>query len=128
MIIKIPVSFGELVDKITILRIKQQKISDKEKLKHIDYELQTLIRYFSSYSSVDIVKQFTQLESINKKLWDIEDKLRVKESKREFDEEFIELARSVYFTNDKRAELKKEINDITGSDYVEVKDYVEYSS
>ena len=86
------------------------------------------MRYFSSYSSVDIVKQFIQLESINKKLWDIEDKLRVKESKREFDEEFIELARSVYFTNDKRAELKREINDITGSDYVEVKDYVEYSS
>ena len=128
MIIKIPVSFGELVDKITILRIKQQKISDKEKLKHIDHELQDLVRYFSSYSSVDIVKQFIQLESINKKLWDIEDKLRVKESKREFDEEFIELARSVYFKNDKRAELKREINDITGSDYVEVKDYVEYSS
>lgn len=128
MIIKIPVSFGELVDKITILRIKQRKISDKEKLKHIDHELQALVRYFSSHSSVDIVKQFTQLESVNKKLWDIEDKLRVKESKREFDEEFIELARSVYFTNDKRAELKREINDITGSDYVEVKDYVEYSS
>jgi len=128
MIIKIPVSFGELVDKITILRIKQQKISDKEKLKHIDHELQALVRYFSSYSSVDIVKQFTQLESVNKKLWDIEDKLRVKESKREFDEEFIELARSVYFTNDKRAKLKKEINDITGSDIMEVKDYVEYSS
>lgn len=128
MIIKIPVSFGELVDKITILRIKQQKISDKEKLKHIDYELQALVRYFSSYSNVDIVKQFTQLESVNKNLWDIEDKLRVKELKKEFDEEFIELARSVYFTNDKRAELKKEINNITGSDIMEVKDYVEYSS
>lgn len=128
MIIKIPVSFGELVDKITILRIKQQKISDKEKLKYIDYELQALVRYFSSYSNVDIVKQFTQLESVNKNLWDIEDKLRVKELKKEFDEEFIELARSVYFTNDKRAELKKEINNITGSDIMEVKDYVEYSS
>jgi len=127
MIVKIPVSFGELVDKITILRIKQSKINDKEKLKHIDHELQALVRYFSSYASVDIVQQFTKLESVNKKLWDIEDKLRVKESKREFDEEFIELARSVYFTNDKRAELKREINELTGSDIMEVKSYVEYS-
>jgi|TARA_Y100000004_G_C8630413_1_gene292694 hypothetical protein len=127
MIIKVPISFGELVDKITILRIKQNKIDDKEKRKFIEDELQVLVRYFSSYSSVDIVREFTELETVNKKLWDIEDKLRVKESKKEFDKEFIELARSVYFTNDKRAEIKKKINELTGSDIMEVKSYVEYS-
>lgn len=128
MIIKIPVSFGELIDKITILRIKESKITDKEKLKYVQDELRSLVSYFSFHSNVDIVKEFTQLEVVNKKLWDIEDKLRIKESKREFDEEFIELARSVYFTNDKRAELKKQINELTGSDIMEVKDYVKYSS
>tara|TARA_B100001939_G_scaffold347799_1_gene370671 strand:+ start:1623 stop:2009 length:387 start_codon:yes stop_codon:yes gene_type:complete len=127
MIIKVPISFGELVDKITILRIKQNKIDDKEKRKFIEDELQVLVRYFSSYSSVDIVREFTELENVNKKLWDIEDKLRVKESKKEFDKEFVELARSVYFTNDKRAEIKKKINELTGSDIIEVKSYVEYS-
>ena len=127
MIIKVPISFGELVDKITILRIKQNKIDDKEKRKFIEDELQVLVRYFSSYSSVDIVREFTELETVNKKLWDIEDKLRVKESKKEFDKEFIELARSVYFTNDKRAEIKKKINELTGSDIMEVKSYVEYN-
>ena len=127
MIIKVPISFGELVDKITILRIKQNKIDDKEKRKFIEDELQVLVRYFSSYSSVDIVREFTELETVNKKLWDIEDKLRVKESKKEFDKEFIELARSVYFTNDKRASIKKKINELTGSDIMEVKSYVEYS-
>ena len=127
MIIKVPISFGELVDKITILRIKQNKIDDKEKRKFIEDELQVLVRYFSSYTNVDIVREFTELESVNKKLWDIEDELRVKESKKEFDKEFIELARSVYFTNDKRAEIKKKINELTGSDIMEVKSYVEYS-
>lgn len=128
MIVKIPVSFGELIDKITILRIKESKITDKEKLKHVQNELRSLVSYFSFHSTIDIVNEFTQLEIVNKKLWDIEDKLRIKESKREFDEEFIELARSVYFTNDKRAKLKKQINELTGSDIMEVKDYVEYSS
>ena len=127
MIIKVPISFGELVDKITILRIKQNKIDDKEKRKFIEDELQVLVRYFSSYTNVDIVREFTELESVNKKLWDIEDELRVKESKKEFDKEFIELARSVYFTNDKRASIKKKINELTGSDIMEVKSYVEYS-
>tara|TARA_R100001509_G_scaffold153666_1_gene114739 strand:- start:231 stop:617 length:387 start_codon:yes stop_codon:yes gene_type:complete len=127
MIIKVPISFGELVDKITILRIKQNKIDDKEKRKFIDEELQVLVRYFSSYTSVDIVKEFTELESVNKKLWDIEDKLRIKESKKEFDKEFIELARSVYFTNDNRADIKNKINKLTGSDIMEVKSYVEYN-
>jgi len=124
MIIETPISVGELVDKITILRIKSRKIKNADKLKNVGAELDKLQYVFSGLtknSIPDIINEFVMLESINKELWDIEDQIRKKEMLEEFDGEFIELARSVYITNDKRSEVKKKINEMTGSELVEEK-------
>ena len=125
MSISIPVSIGELWDKYTILLIKQEKIKNKEKIKYINIEidyLNNIMKDFSYSNNMD----FIELKKINESLWNIEDQLRIKEQKKEFDNEFINLARNVYFTNDKRAELKRKINENNNSLIYEIKDYVNY--
>ncbi len=129
---KIEVSYGEIVDKYSILWIKSRRIKDEEKLKNIKLELMELnsimcsIPYWSNGGG-RFKKLVQDLDDVNEKLWDIEDKLREKESKKEFDQEFIELARSVYFTNDSRAKIKKEINILTKSGFIEEKSYAPYN-
>lgn len=126
MIVETPVSIGELVDKITILRIKSRRIKDQQKLININNELNQLITIFSKLEIPDILFEFVELEDINRELWDIEDDIREKERSKQFDEEFIELARSVYITNDRRSDVKKQINLKVGSDLVEEKSYEQY--
>lgn len=126
MIVETPVSIGELVDKITILRIKSRRIKDQQKLININNELNKLISVFSKLEIPDILFEFVELEDINRELWDIEDDIREKERSKQFDEEFIELARSVYITNDRRSDVKKQINLKVGSDLVEEKSYEQY--
>ena len=126
MIVEAPISLGELVDKITILRIKNRNITDPLKLENVQKELVLLSGVLSKAGAPDILLEFQSLENINAELWDIEDKIRVKESKKEFDQEFIELARSVYITNDKRAKVKKDINLKVRSNLVEEKSYEQY--
>ena len=122
---KIEVSIGEIVDKLSILRIKKNNITDTEKLKNVITEYDYL--YSIVFNDLKINEEdFLNLVIINEKLWDIEDKLRVKESRKSFDNDFIDLARSVYFTNDRRAEIKKEINLKYGSLFVEEKSYQKY--
>ena len=129
MSIKIELSVGELLDKVTILQIKSERIKDKSKLENINKELRVLLRLWeaSPYSQNDLGKNISELKSVNEELWDIEDKIRDKESEQAFDKEFIQLARSVYFTNDKRAEIKRTINTKTGSELIEEKSYSDYS-
>jgi hypothetical protein len=126
MIVDIPISIGELVDKITILQIKQEKIIDQNKLKNIQLELQLLSNKLSLLEIPHLFEQMSSLYSVNKELWNIEDDIRKKEKIKQFDNEFVELARSVYYKNDKRAALKKEINILVGSTLVEEKQYDEY--
>ena len=115
--ITIPVSVGEIIDKLSILHVKQLKISNEEKLEYVNKEFELLYNISSYYlNNQEIENLYHQLVEINKKLWDIEDKLRVIESKNNFDSTFIELARKVYFTNDERFRLKNEINLITSSE------------
>ena len=124
---KIEVSIGEIIDKLTILEIKKTNISDSNKLLNINKEFDYLVDIVENQlglSRRDIF--YIDLLDINKKLWDIEDKIRNKERLKSFDEEFIELSRSVYFTNDERSKIKKKINDITGSNFSEEKSYKEY--
>ena len=128
--ITVPISPGELIDKLTILDIKLERIKDKEKLTNVKIERDLLERVWagSPYADAEIVSEKrVELRKINEKLWVIEDELRLKESKAEFDEEFIELARSVYFTNDRRARVKRDINIGVGSDLVEEKSYQDYA-
>jgi len=115
---QIPVSVGELLDKITILEIKSQYTKNE----YVSKELQELNQIKSTLTQYTL-EYINQLKEVNQKLWKIEDKLREKEKLQEFDEEFIELARSVYKTNDLRAQIKKEINEKTQSTYQEVKLY-----
>ena len=124
----VPVSPGELIDKISILEIKSQRMSDPEKLHNVRTELTMLNETWSAseYSSADISAQWDGLREVNGKLWDIEDRIRDKEREGVFDPGFIELARSVYFTNDERAALKKSINQQLGSVLVEEKSYADY--
>ena len=125
--ITIPVSVGELIDKLSILHVKRLKISNEEKLEYVNKEFELLYNISSYYlNNQEIENLYHQLVEINKKLWDIEDKLRVIESENNFDSTFIELARKVYFTNDERFRLKNEINLITESEIREVKEYVKY--
>lgn len=126
---KVEVSTGELVDKLSILEIKLLNIKDKEKIKNVYKELETLNPYFQDLLDVyglKIKNLYIKLSNINKMLWDIEDAIRDKERAEEFDEEFVELARSVYITNDQRAAVKKEINLLTKSELVEEKSYSDY--
>ena len=120
-----PISIGELIDKITILEIKQIYMTGI-KLKNINKEMKLLKNILQDKNleiNIDLIKN---LKKVNKKLWEIEDNIRIKESKQEFDEEFIKLARSVYIENDKRASIKKEINQKYNSDLVEEKSYKNY--
>ena len=117
MKITTPISVGELIDKITILQIKSQYTDNEYVLKELQElnEIKSNIEYTADYE--------VQLKEVNQKLWTIEDKIREKEKLQEFDAEFVELARSVYITNDKRSEIKRKINEETGSHYKEVKLY-----
>ena len=128
MNINIEISIGEFFDKITILEIKKERISDTEKLANINKELDALNKLLDSlqFSRADVKDEVFELKSINEELWVIEDDIRDKESNKQFDQEFIELARSVYFTNDRRSEVKRDINIKLGSDFVEEKSYEEY--
>jgi hypothetical protein len=127
-LISTPISVGELLDKVTILEIKQNKIKDAEKLKNVQHELSLLesICEQENLLSDDLNKHKEALKNVNLKLWSIEDDIRIKEKKREFDDEFIQLARSVYFENDDRAAIKKQINLMTGSALIEEKSYQDY--
>ena len=127
MLINTPISLGELVDKISILMIKKKNISDSIKLQYVNKELEFLQKTLKKYISEDEINDFLQkLVNINSKLWDIEDDIRECERKKLFDQTFIDLARSVYFTNDERAKVKNDINKTFGSELVEVKSYEEY--
>ena len=127
MIIRTPVSLGELVDKISILHIKNKNIKDDEKLKLIREELKLLtITLDGHLKKNDIQEYLDALIKINSELWIIEDEIRDCERSKKFDEKFISLARSVYITNDKRSEIKLDINKKFGSEIVEVKSYEEY--
>jgi hypothetical protein len=122
---KIEVSNGEILDKLSILEIKNNKIKDENKLKNIKKEYYYL-KNISTELDYD-PKLYDALLDINNKLWDIEDNIRVKEKQATFDKEFIELARSVYVTNDKRCEIKKQINICSKSNFVEEKSYKKYN-
>ena len=127
MLIDTPISLGELVDKISILIIKQKNINDKLKISHVNKELDYLkITLEKNIKKEEIHNYLDQLIKINSELWKIEDDIRECERKKIFDHTFIELARSVYFTNDKRANVKSEINIKFGSELVEVKSYEKY--
>ena len=128
MIINTPISLGELVDKISILKIKEKNINDKEKRALINQEL-TLLEKILEKALKDknsIQKYLDELININSKLWKIEDELRENERKKNFDQEFIELARSVYFINDQRSQIKYKINKKFSSQIIEVKSYAKY--
>jgi len=127
MIISTPVSLGELVDKISILHIKNINIKDGEKIKFIKEELKLLIQTLDKHvNRGDIQEYLDSLIKINSKLWVIEDDIRDCERNKKFDQKFIDLARSVYFTNDKRSNVKLEINKKFGSQIIEVKSYEDY--
>ena len=132
MKINAPISLGELMDKISILLIKKDKIIDKSKINLIEDELNLLNKSISIIINqnkdrqIEILSFMDDLKIINSELWDIEDKIRECERKKFFDQTFIELARSVYLTNDKRSKIKSEINKIFGSQIREVKSYTKY--
>ena len=127
MIISTPISLGELVDKISILHIKNLNIKDDDKLKLIREELDILNTILDEHiKSDDIKKYLNELININSKLWVIEDDIRECERKKIFDQTFIDLARSVYFTNDNRSKVKLDINKQFGSKIIEVKSYEDY--
>ena len=123
---KAEISNGELVDKVTILSIKRNKIKSPEKLKNIEKEFNTLYQNMTGLGIDEESPEYQELLQVNQILWDVEDELRKKEAAQTFDDEFIELARKVYFTNDKRAEIKRRINTLTKSEFVEEKTYVKY--
>ena len=127
--IQVPVSPGEVLDKITILEIKSERMNDPEKVANVKVELALLRKTWAESVSEDgvISDLHAQLKEINEALWEIEDDIRDKERAREFDERFIELARSVYFTNDRRSKIKKDLNLHLGSEIVEEKSYQDYS-
>lgn len=123
--IQVPVSFGELLDKLSILQIKSERITDAAKLANVQREMQALQRTWQAHpaSARDIAGLLAELKAVNEKLWDIEDAVRLKERDQAFDAEFVALARSVYQNNDERARIKKAINLALGSGYVEEKSY-----
>jgi len=127
--IQVPVSPGEVLDKITILEIKSERMTDPEKVANVRVELALLQETWASAVSRDPVIDdlHDQLKKINETLWEIEDDIRDKERVKEFDERFIELARQVYFTNDRRSQVKKKLNLHLGSLIIEEKSYQDYS-
>ena len=128
MLLSIPVSVGEIMDKITILEIKAERIMDAEKLANVTAELDTLrpLVTHDALNTASIKALVAELKDINEALWDIEDDIREREYAKDFGEAFIALARAVYVTNDKRAEVKKQINLATGSTLIEEKSYEDY--
>ncbi len=126
--IRVPISPGELLDKITILRIKSQRMSGAEKLANVRLELETLQATWddSPYAAADLDAEVRALFTVNERLWIIEDDIRDKERAQDFGAEFIRLARAVYFENDERAAIKRRINLKLGSTIVEEKSYREY--
>ena len=127
-LIQTPVSYGELIDKITILEIKSRRIADPAKLANVRNELDLLNATWANDTAfrTDIADERARLLAVNELLWDIEDRIRLKERAQAFDQEFIELARAVYFRNDERAAFKREINLKLGSQLVEEKSYQDY--
>jgi hypothetical protein len=123
---EIEVSIGEIVDKLSILQIKKENITDETKLENVNKEFLYLHEIVFAKLNVSHDDDYLRLLDVNKSLWDIEDRIRDKERDKEFDDIFIGLARSVYVTNDKRAEIKKEINIKYGSTFVEEKSYNPY--
>jgi Family of unknown function (DUF6165) len=128
--IKVPISPGEMLDKITILRIKSARIEDPKKLANVRLELDALEKTWgaSAYANADIEAEMTALLKVNERLWVIEDDIRGKERAQAFDAEFIRLARAVYFENDERAAIKRRINVKLGSSIVEEKSYAKYKA
>jgi len=128
--ISVPVSPGELLDKITILRIKSSRMSDAQKIANVRIELKVLEESWSTspYAKSDIAADVNALLQVNERLWVIEDDIRDKERAQAFDSEFVRLARAVYFENDERAAIKRRINLKLGSTIVEEKSYAEYKS
>jgi hypothetical protein len=125
--IKIPVSVGELIDKLSILHIKKIKISNPEKLEFITKEFELLYNMSSYYlNDENISKYYRNLVEINLKLWEVEDEIRIIENIKSFDSKFIQLARQVYLINDERFSVKNMINELTDSEIREQKEYVEY--
>ncbi|AKC77341.1 MULTISPECIES: DUF6165 family protein [Xanthomonas] len=126
--ILVPVSFGELLDKIAILQIKSERMSDPVKLANVRSELSALETSWMAHPAAghDIVRLRAALKAVNERLWVIEDDIRLKEQAQTFDDSFVQLARSVYIENDERARIKKEINLALGSSYVEEKSYQDY--
>ena len=129
-LISVPVSFGELIDKITILEIKTAEMRDPAKLANVRAELDLLNATWAQNpaSATDIAAERAALKGVNPALWDIEDRIRLQEKAQAFDAAFIELARSVYFRNDERARIKREINLKLGSKLVEEKSYQDYGA
>jgi len=124
---KIEVSHAEIVDKLTILEIKKNNITSVEKLKNIVSEFDYLKSVVEKYLGISTESpEYVELLKVNKELWDIEENIREKERKKEFNDSFVQLARSVYFVNDKRAEIKKEINLKYFSTFIEEKSYKPY--
>jgi len=119
-----PISLGELYDKISILEIKQQRIKDENKLKHVQKELESLKSLADLYPIDEDL--YNDLKKKNEALWGIEDNIRIKEKRKQYDDIFIRLARAVYTTNDERGRIKLEINEKYKSNIVEVKSYEEY--
>jgi len=123
---KIEFSNGDIVDRYTILSIKKERISDIEKIKNIQCEYEVLEKALVELNISEEDELCIKLKIVNEKLWEIEDKIRIKEKQKEFDDEFVQLARAVYFANDERAFLKREINILTKSLLVEEKEYQNY--
>ncbi len=128
--ISVPVSFGELLDKIAILQIKSERMADPDKLANVRRELSALEGMWMAHPGAghDIVRLRAELKAVNERLWVIEDDIRLKEKAQAFDDGFVALARSVYIENDARARIKKQINLALGSTYVEEKSYEDYSA
>ena len=128
-IIMVEVGSGELVDKITILEIKSERISDQAKLKNVRHELDVLsqVRDTNLGDLTDLAELTQELKQINEALWEIEDDIRACEAEGDFGKKFIALARAVYVTNDKRADVKKQINLLTGATIIEEKSYTDFS-
>jgi Family of unknown function (DUF6165) len=128
--IRVPISPGEMLDKITILRIKSDRMSDAQKLANVRLELRALEQTWSgsAYAKIDVASEVDALRAVNERLWVIEDDIRDKERAQAFDAEFIRLARAVYFENDERAAIKRRINLKLGSAIVEEKSYADYKS
>ena len=128
MNVNVEISIGEFFDKITILEIKRERIKDADKLANINNELDALNDLLQTlpFTRDDVADEVAELKAINEKLWVIEDDIRDKEAARSFDQQFIDLARSVYITNDRRSDVKRAINIKLGSSFIEEKSYEEY--